>query len=63
MNSPECWRWGQGLCPGYRGYALSFGAWLNPIVGEYLEIPSIAGIHITRYQTTLQIENYQWGVV
>ena len=48
MNSPDFWRMGQGLCPGYRGYADSFRASLNPIVGEYLEIPSIAVIHCQR---------------
>lgn len=40
MNSPECWRCCQGLRPANRGYAATFGAWLNPIAGEYLEIPS-----------------------
>ena len=41
MNSPDFWRWGLMLCPDHRGYVVSFGASLNPIGGEYLEIPSI----------------------
>ena len=45
MNSPDCWRWGQGLCPDHRGYAATFRPSLTPIGGEYLEIPSIAGPH------------------
>lgn len=43
MNSPDFWRMAKGLCPDHRGYAATFGAWLNPIGGEYLEIPSITG--------------------
>ena len=45
MNSPGCWQLVKGLCPAYRGYAATFRAWLTPIGGEYLEIPSIAGPH------------------
>ena len=50
MNSPDFWRWGKGLCPGHRGYPATFRPCANPIGGEYLEIPSIAGIHNHRYR-------------
>lgn len=50
MNSPDFWRWGQGLCPDHRGYQATFRPCANPIGGEYLEIPSIAGIHSHRYR-------------
>ena len=45
MNSPDFWHGAQGLCPDHRGYAATFRAWLTPIGGEYLEIPSIARQH------------------
>ena len=50
MNSPDFWRWGEGLCPDHRGYPATFRPCANPIGGEYLEIPSIAGIHNHRYR-------------
>lgn len=50
MNSPDFWRWGQGLCPDHRGYPATFRQGVNPIGGEYLEIPSIAGIQCHRYR-------------
>ena len=50
MNSPDFWRWGKGLCPDHRGYPATFRTCVNPIGGEYLEIPSIAGSHNHRYR-------------
>ena len=50
MNSPDFWRWGEGLCPDHRGYPATFRQGANPIGGEYLEIPSIAVIHSHRYR-------------
>lgn len=50
MNSPDFWRWGKGLCPDHRGYPGTFRQGANPIDGEYLEIPSIAGIQSHRYR-------------
>lgn len=50
MNSPDFWRWGKGLCPDHRGYPVTFRQCVNPIGGEYLEIPSIAVIHNHRYR-------------
>jgi hypothetical protein len=50
MNSPDFWRWGNGLCPDHRGYPPTFRQGANPIGGEYLEIPSIADIHSHRYR-------------
>lgn len=50
MNSPDFWRWGQGLCPDHRGYPATFRPCVNPIGGEYLEIPSIAVIQCHRYR-------------
>ena len=50
MNSPDCWQLGKGLCPDHRGYACCFCASLNPMVGEYLEIPSTACTHNHRYR-------------
>ena len=50
MNSPDFWRWGEGLCPDHRGYPATFRQCASPIGGEYLEIPSIAGIHNHRYR-------------
>lgn len=50
MNSPDFWRWGKGLCPDHRGYPATFRPCVNPIGGEYLEIPSIAGSHNHRYR-------------
>lgn len=50
MNSPDFWRWAKGLCPDHRGYPATFRQDANPIGGEYLEIPSIAGIHSHRYR-------------
>ena len=50
MNSPDFWRWGQGLCPDHRGYLATFRPCVNPIGGEYLEIPSIAVIQCHRYR-------------
>jgi len=47
MNSPDSWQLAKGLCPDHRGYAATFRAWLNPIGGEYLEIPSIEGCNGT----------------
>ena len=54
MNSPDFWRWGKGLCPDHRGYPATFQQCANPIGGEYLEIPSIAGIHNHRYRHGLK---------
>ncbi len=50
MNSPDFWRLGEGLCPDHRGYPATFRQCANPIGGEYLEIPSIAGIQSHRYR-------------
>lgn len=50
MNSPDFWRWGKRLCPDHRGYPATFRQGANPIGGEYLEIPSIAGIQSHRYR-------------
>lgn len=52
MNSPDFWRWGEGLCPDHRGYPVTFRRCANPIGGEYLEIPSIAVIQCHRYRHT-----------
>ena len=50
MNSPDFWRWGNRLCPDHRGYLPTFRTCLNPIGGEYLEIPSTTVIHNHRYR-------------
>lgn len=50
MNSPDFWRWGEGLCPDHRGYPTTFRQGAIPIGGEYLEIPSIAVIQCHRYR-------------
>lgn len=50
MNSPDFWRLGNWLCPDHRGYPATFRPCANPIGGEYLEIPSIAGIQSHRYR-------------
>ncbi len=57
MNSPDFWRWDKGLCPDHRGYPATFRQGANPIGGEYLEIPSIAGIHNHRYRYGQKSEN------
>ena len=50
MNSPDFWRWGEGLCPDHRGYPATFRQCSNPIGGEYLEIPSITVIQGHRHR-------------
>lgn len=50
MNSPDFWRWVKELYPDHRGYPDTFRKCVNPIGGEYLEIPSIAVIQCHRYR-------------
>ena len=57
MNSPDIWRWIKWLCPDHRGYPVTFWQGASPIGGEYLEIPSIAGIHNHRYRHGQKSEN------